>query len=67
MINGKTYARIAFVIGGKNTNYEKNAELAGKLHKAMEKNILVFHGESVYKRSQDKMESTTKICLETLC
>lgn len=37
VINGKTYARIAFVIGGKNTNYEKNAELAGKLHKAMEK------------------------------
>ena len=36
-INGKEYAKIAFVIGGKNPNYEKNAALANKLHKALEK------------------------------
>lgn len=36
-INGKQYAKIAFVIGGKNPNYEKNTALATKLHKALEK------------------------------
>ncbi|WP_110926926.1 stage II sporulation protein P [Bacillus massiliglaciei] len=36
-INGKKYAKIAFVIGGKNPNYEKNLVLANKLHKALEK------------------------------
>ena len=36
-INGKQYAKIAFVIGGKNPNYEKNTALASKLHKALEK------------------------------
>ncbi|QOS90174.1 stage II sporulation protein P [Peribacillus sp. JNUCC41] len=36
-INGKEYAKIAFVIGGNNPNYEKNAALANKLHKALEK------------------------------
>ncbi len=36
-INGKQYAKIAFVIGGKNPNYEKNTALANNLHKALEK------------------------------
>ncbi|AOH55774.1 stage II sporulation protein P [Peribacillus muralis] len=36
-INGKQYAKIAFVIGGNNPNFEKNAALANKLHKALEK------------------------------
>ncbi|CAH0140112.1 hypothetical protein SRABI96_00456 [Peribacillus sp. Bi96] len=36
-INGKEYAKIAFVIGGNNPNFEKNAALANKLHKALEK------------------------------
>lgn len=36
-INGKNYAKIAFVIGGKNPNYEDNLALANKLHKALEK------------------------------
>ncbi|MBT2616835.1 MULTISPECIES: stage II sporulation protein P [unclassified Bacillus (in: firmicutes)] len=36
-IKGKEYAKIAFVIGGNNPNYEKNAALANKLHKALEK------------------------------
>lgn len=36
-INGKKYAKIVFVIGGKNPNYEKNTALASKLHKALEK------------------------------
>ena len=36
-INGKKYAKIVFVIGGKNPNYEKNTALANKLHKALEK------------------------------
>ncbi|WP_434167419.1 stage II sporulation protein P [Peribacillus frigoritolerans] len=36
-INGKDYAKIAFVVGGNNPNFEKNAALANKLHKALEK------------------------------
>ncbi|OIK13116.1 stage II sporulation protein P [Bacillus sp. MUM 13] len=37
VLNGKSYAKIAFVIGGKNANYEKNAALASKMHKALDK------------------------------
>ncbi|MBT2646010.1 stage II sporulation protein P [Bacillus sp. ISL-34] len=36
-IKGKDYAKIAFVIGGNNPNFEKNAALANNLHKALEK------------------------------
>ncbi|MFS0765022.1 MULTISPECIES: stage II sporulation protein P [Peribacillus] len=36
-IKGKDYAKIAFVVGGNNPNFEKNAALANKLHKALEK------------------------------
>ncbi|PLS15173.1 stage II sporulation protein P [Bacillus sp. M6-12] len=35
-INGRTYAKIAFVIGGKNAQYQKNFALAKKLHTAIE-------------------------------
>lgn len=31
-INGQAYAKLAFVIGGKNPNYEKNLKLATDLH-----------------------------------
>jgi stage II sporulation protein P len=37
IINGKSYAKIAFVIGGENKDYEKNIEIASKLYKIMEK------------------------------
>lgn len=37
-IDGKTYAKLAFVIGGKNQNYEKNLKLATELHELLEKN-----------------------------
>ncbi|PLT34641.1 stage II sporulation protein P [Bacillus sp. V5-8f] len=36
-INGKSYAKIVFVIGGKNPNAEKNYSLASKLHKEIQK------------------------------
>lgn len=36
-INGKSYARIIFVIGKQNPNWEQNAEFAKKLHYLMEK------------------------------
>lgn len=35
-IKGKKYARLMFVIGGDNPNYEKNFALADKLHHALE-------------------------------
>jgi stage II sporulation protein P len=37
MIDGKAYAQLAFVIGGKNPNYEKNEKLALDLHNLLEK------------------------------
>lgn len=36
-INGKPYAKVAFVIGGENANYEKNLALAKKLHNLLDK------------------------------
>jgi stage II sporulation protein P len=36
-INGKSYAKIAFIIGAEHPNYEKNAALATELHKRLEK------------------------------
>ncbi|MFJ5715433.1 stage II sporulation protein P [Neobacillus sp. NPDC093127] len=36
-LNGKSYAKLAFVIGGKNPNYEKNQQLATELHNLLQK------------------------------
>jgi len=36
-IKGKSYAKVAFIIGGKNPAYEKNAKLAKELHERLEK------------------------------
>jgi stage II sporulation protein P len=36
-INGKSYAKLAFIIGGNNPNHEKNARLATDLHNLLEK------------------------------
>lgn len=36
-INGKSYAKLAFVIGGNNPNSEKNKKLAIEIHKLLEK------------------------------
>ncbi|MCP3741328.1 stage II sporulation protein P [Rossellomorea sp. BNER] len=36
-INGKSYAKLAFVIGAEHPNYEKNEKLARELHKMLNK------------------------------
>jgi stage II sporulation protein P len=36
-INGQSYAKLAFVIGGENANYEKNLELAREIHNLLDK------------------------------
>lgn len=36
-LNGKNYAKLAFVIGGNNPKYERNLKLAKQLHKRLEK------------------------------
>jgi stage II sporulation protein P len=36
-LNGKSYAKLAFVIGGENANYEKNLALAKELHNLLDK------------------------------
>ncbi|MBM7691825.1 stage II sporulation protein P [Peribacillus deserti] len=35
-IKGKSYAKLAFVVGGDNANFEKNYALAEKIHKALD-------------------------------
>jgi stage II sporulation protein P len=37
MINGKSYAKLAFVIGAEHSNYEKNLQLAKILHERLNK------------------------------
>ena len=36
-IDGKSYAKLAFVVGGENADYQKNYALAERLHKGLEK------------------------------
>lgn len=36
VINGKSYAKLAFVIGAEHPNYEKNLKLATEIHKKLE-------------------------------
>ena len=36
-LNGQSYAKLAFVIGGENANYEKNLALARELHNLLDK------------------------------
>lgn len=35
-INGKSYAKLAFVVGAENPNYEKNLKLASEIHEKLE-------------------------------
>lgn len=37
MINGVSYAKLAFIIGAENPNYEENYKLANEIHKKLEK------------------------------
>jgi stage II sporulation protein P len=37
IVNGKPFAQLVFVVGGKNPNYEKNLKLATALHQLLEK------------------------------
>ncbi len=36
-INGKSYAKLAFVVGGEHQNYEKNLKIATELHNMLQK------------------------------
>ncbi|MFS0865429.1 stage II sporulation protein P [Fredinandcohnia sp. 179-A 10B2 NHS] len=53
-VNGKSYARLAFVLGKENGNYEKNLAFATELHEALNKKypglsrgIIAKYGEGV--------------------
>ncbi|MFP3367688.1 stage II sporulation protein P, partial [Pseudoalteromonas sp. SIMBA_148] len=35
-INGKSYAKLAFVVGEEHPNYEKNLQVATELHRRLE-------------------------------
>ncbi|MEH7082072.1 stage II sporulation protein P [Neobacillus drentensis] len=61
-INGKSYAKLAFIIGGKNPNHEKNEKLATELHKSLEKKykglsrgvFVKYSGNAVYNQNLSK-------------
>ena len=38
-INDKSYAKLAFIVGGEHTNYEKNLAFANQLHEMLEKKL----------------------------
>jgi len=58
-INGKSYAKLAFIIGGKNPNHEKNEKLATELHKSLDKKykglsrgvFVKYSGNAVYNQN----------------
>ncbi|MEH7334010.1 stage II sporulation protein P [Neobacillus drentensis] len=58
-INGKAYAKLAFIIGGKNANHEKNEKLATELHNLLQKKykglsrgvIVKMGGNAVYNQN----------------
>ncbi|WP_102274504.1 stage II sporulation protein P [Cytobacillus massiliigabonensis] len=66
-INGKNYAKLAFVVGKKHANYEKNLQLAEKLHKLINEKypglsravIVKTGGNAVY--NQDLSENAMLI------
>ncbi|WP_445490890.1 stage II sporulation protein P [Niallia sp. 03133] len=51
-INGKSYAKLVFVIGRANSNYEKNEEFSKKLHKALNKKYPGI-SKGVFAKSRD--------------
>lgn len=61
-IHGKSYAKIAFIIGAEHPNYEKNAALATELHKRLEKNILGYQEGLSSSKAKTQTENSTKIC-----
>jgi stage II sporulation protein P len=68
-INGKTYAKLAFVIGAEHQNYEKNLKFANELHKRLEdkykglsRGIIQLQGERTNgKFNQDLSENAILI------
>lgn len=58
-INGKSYAKLAFIIGGKNPNHGKNEKLARELHNLLQKKykglsrgvIVKYGGNAVYNQN----------------
>ncbi|MGG3469361.1 stage II sporulation protein P [Neobacillus pocheonensis] len=58
-INGKSYAKLAFIIGGKNPNHEKNEKLAKELHERLDKKykglsrgvFVKYGGNAVYNQN----------------
>jgi stage II sporulation protein P len=54
-IQGKSYAKLAFVIGGENANYEKNLALAKELHNLLDKK----YGKGLSRGIVEKKGATT--------
>jgi stage II sporulation protein P len=54
-IQGKSYAKLAFVIGGENANYEKNLALAKELHNLLDKKF----GKGLSRGIVEKKGATT--------
>ncbi len=51
VINGQSYAKLAFIIGAKQSNYEKNLQLATELHQLLDKKYPGLSRGVIEKRS----------------
>ncbi|MFE8696750.1 stage II sporulation protein P [Cytobacillus sp. FJAT-53684] len=66
-INGKNYAKLAFVVGKKHANFEKNLQLAEKLHKLINEKYpglsraVIVKSEGNAKYNQDLSENAMLI------
>lgn len=62
IIGDKSYAKLAFVVGKGNKNYEKNLQLATALHETISKKYPGVSRGVIQKDSKQEMVSTIKIC-----
>ena len=61
VINDKSYAKLAFIVGGEHANYEKNLAFANQLHKMLEKKYKGISRGAFTKQVPAQMENSIKI------
>ena len=67
MINGESYAKLAFVVGGEHANYEKNLTFANQLHDLLKQKYNGISRGTFTKAGAGTNESLIKICQKQPC
>ena len=60
-INGKSYAKLAFIVGGEHANYEKNLAFANQLHEMLEQKYNGLVEELLRNKVRVQMENLIRI------